>query len=150
MYGYSIPVSSAWTTTAGTRVWTGTDDSLPGVGDEIAVTGTDTGIQATSQVLPAGTTFDAWMGAEARQTVGGVPAGCEGGDPATWPELQIGPATGRLQQLCNAAIAFTLVGGRVYEFGWGNSTFSAEQHLGQAAWEVLLRSVTFDPTSARR
>ena len=79
-----------------------------------------------------------------------MPAGCEGGDPATWPELQIGPATGRLQQLCNAALAYVFVGGRVYEFGWGNSTFDGGQHLSQGAWEALLRSVTFDPTSAKR
>jgi hypothetical protein len=150
LYGYSIPTAPGWTTTPGTRIWTGTDDSLPGVVDRIAPNGTDTTISGTSEALPAGMTFDAWLRAEARQTVGNVPVGCEGGDPSTWPELTIGSVTGRLQQLCNAAIAFALVGGRVYEFDWGNSTFSAEQHLGQGAWEALLRSVTFDPTSAKR
>ena len=150
MYGYSIKIASGWTTTPGTAVWIGTDDSAPGVGDEIDPNGTDTSIEGISESLPAGTTFDAWRTAYARQTVGGVPAGCEGGDPATWPELKIGPATGRLQQLCNAALAFTLVGGRVYEFGWGNSTFDGTQHLSQGAWEALLGSVTFDPTSAKR
>ncbi len=150
MYGYSIKIASGWTTTAGTTIWTGTDDSLPGVGDKIDPIDTDTSIEAISESLPAGTTFDARMSAEARQTVGTVPAGCEGGDPSSWPELKIGPATGRLQQLCNAAIAYTLVGGRVYEFDWGNSTFEAGQHFGQGAWEALLKSVVFDPSSAKR
>ncbi len=74
MYGYSIPIASGWTTTAGTRVWTGTDDSLPGVVDEIVVSGTDTSISGTSQALPAGTTFDAWRNVLYQQTFGNVPA----------------------------------------------------------------------------
>jgi hypothetical protein len=148
-YGYTIKTAGDWTTTAGTRAWSGTDDSPSGVVDQIVVTGTDTTISGTSQALPSGTSFDAWLAAEHRQSMNGVPTGCDGGDPSTWPAVSIGTAAGRLQQFCNAASAFVFVGGRVYEFDWGNSTFDAGAALTQGSWEELLSSVILDPSSAK-
>jgi hypothetical protein len=79
----------------------------------------------------------------------GVPTGCDGGDPSTWPPLRIGTATGRLQQYCNAASGFAFVGGRVYAFDWGNATFDGTTHLTQGSWEELLKSVTLDPKAVK-
>ena len=146
--GYSIATAAGWTTTPATKAWTGLDDSPP-ASDRIAVTGTDTTVVAASQALPKGTAFEAWLASVHQSALDGLPVGCDGGDPATWPAIQIGSETGHLQRLCNADSAYVLVGGRIYEFDWTNDTFTADSHLGLASWKELLRSVTFDPSAAR-
>lgn len=146
-YGYAIRTAAGWTSTPATAHWTGLDNVSPAI-DEIAVTGTDTTIAIASQPLPAGGTLDEWLVPYHASTTAAVPAGCDGGDPSTWPSTPIGGETGRSYELCNAAEAVVEVGGRVYVFTWGNSTFDAARHLGLASWRELLRSVTFDPGSA--
>jgi len=146
-YGYSVGMGDDWTAKPATRKWVGVDNSPPTI-DEIAATGTDTTISAASQALPKGTTFDQWLIPFHQNTLAGVPAGCDGGDPSSWPAIPIGDQMGRLEMLCNAAEAIVEVGGRVYVFGWGNSTFTGASHLGLPSWKVLLKSVAFDPASA--
>jgi len=60
----------------------------------------------------------------------------------------VAPEQGSLEMLCNAAEAVVQVGGRVYVFGWSNSTLTGDAHLSFGSWRELLRSVTFDPAGA--
>jgi len=146
-YGYSVGVADDWTTKPATNAWVGVDNGPPAV-DEIAITGTDTGFSGASQAL--GTqTYDEFLAAFHANTVHGVPSGCDGGAPAEWPPIQIGDRTGGLEMLCNAAEALVHVGDRVYVFDWGNSTFDGSTHLTVTSWRQLLKSVRFDPTSAK-
>jgi hypothetical protein len=103
----------------------------------------------TSKALQSGETFDAFLEAAYQGAFGAVPAGCEGGDPSTWPTVAVGAEQGRLQMLCNAATVHVLVGGRVYDFGWGNANFIGTDHLSLPSWKALLQTVTFDPASAK-
>ena len=112
--GYSIGLADRWTTRTG---------ATASAGDELTVDGTDTTVYVTSKALQSGETFDAFLEAAYQGAFGAVPAGCEGGDPSTWPTVAVGPEQGRLQMLCNAATVHVLVGGRVYDFGWGNANF---------------------------
>jgi hypothetical protein len=146
-YGYRIPIASTWTTKAATAHWHGVDNSAPAI-DLITITGSDTIVQVASQALAKGTSFDEWLVQFHQFTLANVPAGCDGGDPATWPQLRIGHQLGRLQINCNFAEAVVEVAGRVYVFDWANTTFDASQHLGQTSWKKLLESVTFEPTKA--
>jgi hypothetical protein len=136
-FGYTIGTATGW---AESQASDGTD--------QVAITGTDSKVFASSEVLPKGTTFDAWLVGPHQAALDGNPAGCDGGDPPTWPAVPVGPETGRLQMLCNLALAYVEAGGRVYTFGWGNDTFTTDSHLGLASWKELLKSVTFDPGAA--
>lgn len=147
-YGYSIPVAPDWTTTPATTPWKGIDNSPPVV-DQIEIAGTDTGLTGASQALPKGTTYEDWLVTFHEPALHNNPAGCDGGDPSTWPPIQIGDRVGGLEMFCNAAEAVVNVDGRVYVFDWGNSTFDGDRHLSFASWKHLLQSVRFDPASAK-
>ena len=147
LYGYSIGAPRGWTTIPGTTAWVGTDDTPP-MSDQLVATGSDTTILGTSQALPKGTTFDQWLTALHAAALTSVPTGCDGGDPSTWPVIPVGSESGRLQTLCNASAALVLVGGRVYEFDWTNSSFDAASHISRASWRELLDTAVFDPSGA--
>jgi hypothetical protein len=147
-YGYTVGTADGWTIKPATSKWTGYDNSPPAT-DEIAFAGTDSGLAGASQSLPQGVTFAQFLVKMHENTLTGVPAGCDGGDPSNWPWIQIGDQPGSLDLLCIAAEAVVSVGGRVYVFDWTNSTFDSGQHLSIQSWQSLLRSITFDPTSAR-
>ena len=148
-YGYSIGMADGWTAKPATKKWVGVDNSPPVV-DVVTVTGTDTAVQGVSQAIPKGTTFDRWLVPFHQFTVDSLATnpGCDGGDPSTWPPIQIGNQTGRLQMNCNGAEALAAVGGRAYVFDWSNATFEGT-HLALAGWKELLKSVTFEPAAAR-
>jgi len=147
LMGYSIKIADGWVAEPATIPWdTATDNDPPGV-DSITMTGTDSSLGIASQPIPAGSTYEQFLGRFHQNTIAGVPAGCDGGDPSTWKPVQIGPETGVLQQLCNATIAFADVGGRIYRFAWGNETFNADQHITEAEFKDLLKTVTFAPSS---
>ena len=145
-YGYSIKHAGAWTVRPATAHWQGVDNSPPAT-DEIVITGTDTTISVASQALGAQTLNEFLVSFHA-STTANVPPGCDGGDPATWASTPIGSETGRWYELCNAAEAIVAVGGRVYAFTWGNSTFEGDKHLNLVSWLKLLETVTFDPGAA--
>jgi hypothetical protein len=145
-YGYAISGSGDWTVTSATAHWKGVDNSPPAT-DEIAITGTDSVVSVASQSL-GGKSLEAFLGPFHAFTTANVPAGCDGGEPSSWPSTPIGPETGRWYELCNASEAVVEVGGRVYAFSLGNNTFNGSQHLGVASWLKLLETVTFDPASA--
>ena len=147
-YGFSVASSSAWTTTAAQQRWVGLDNGDT-VTDKIAIAGTDTTFYGASQSL-GNQTYDQFLAAFHANTVSGVPAGCDGGAPSSWPPIQVGDQTGSLEMLCNAAEALVHVDKYVYVFDWGNSTFNTDQHLTFAAWKVLLQSISFDPITANR
>jgi hypothetical protein len=146
-YGYSIGIADGWTTKPATERWVGPDNSGPVI-DQVSMSGTDTSLTAASQKLPIGTTYAAWLASFHENTIANVPKNCDGGDPSTWPAIAIGPETGRLEMLCNAAEALVQVGDRVYVFDWSNARFDKESQLGIASWVRLLESVTFDPGAA--
>ncbi len=145
MFGYSIGVAPSWNVVPATKKWTGVDT---GVLDGIDISGTDTSSGAASQAL-GNKTFEQFLDAFHANEMQGVPAGCDGGDPSTWPSVQVGDQVGRLEQLCNAAEVLVHVGDRVYVFEWGSQTFDGEQHFSFPSWKELLTSVTFDPASAK-
>lgn len=146
-YGYSVGTLPAWTTTNATEAWTGYDNQDP-VMDLVTITGTDSRFAGASQAL-GGQSYDDFLAAFHANTKSGVPGGCDGGEPSTWPELPVGDQVGRLEVLCNAAEALVHVGDRVYVFDWGNDTFDTSQHFPLAAWKELLRSVAFAPENAK-
>jgi hypothetical protein len=143
-YGYAIAIGDDWTVTPATLHWSGPDNSGPVV-DAFDVTGSDTTITAASEALADGQTLDDWLVPFA--AFGTLPVGCRGGDPATWPAVAVGDATGRWQQMCNAAEVVVESGRRVYVFTWGNGTFDPSQHLSSKDFKELLRTVTFSPES---
>ena len=147
LMGYSIKIADGWVAESATIPWdTATDNDPPGA-DSIAITGTDSSLGVASQPIPAGSTYEQFLGRFHQNEVAGVPAGCDGGDPSTWKPVQIGPETGVLEQLCNATIAFAHVGDRIYRFAWGNETFNSDQHITEAEFRDLLKTVTFAPAS---
>jgi len=149
LMGYSIKIADGWVAEPATIPWdTATDNGPPGV-DSITMTGTDSSLGVASQPIPAGSTYEQFLVQFHKNTVPGVPTGCDGGDPSTWKSVQIGPETGVLQQLCNATIAFADVGGRIYRFAWGSDTFNTNQHITEAEFKDLLKTVTFAPTAAK-
>jgi hypothetical protein len=145
-YGYTISRGAEWTVKPATAHWQGVDNSPPAT-DEIVITGKDTTISVASQALK-GQTLAQWLVPFHANTTANVPPGCDGGDPSTWASTAIGSETGRWYELCNAAEALVAVGGRVYAFTWGNSTFQGSQHLDLVSWLKLLETVTFDPGAA--
>lgn len=142
-YNYSIGIDPTWTVKEATATWVGPDNSAPAV-DEILVTGTVTGLHGASQPLAPSQTYEQWLAAFHANTVAGVPANCNGGDPATWPAVTIGTETGAWEQLCDAAEALVLVNDRVYVFSWANSSFDGK-HLTPDQFKDVLRTVTFAP-----
>ena len=146
MFGYSVGVAPDWTTEPATQHWRGLSNDVL---DGITITGTDSGFGGASQPLGS-QTFDEFLAAYHTKNLASVPAGCDGGDPSKWPEIQIGDKTGRLQNLCNAADAFVEAGGRVYIFEWGSESFDTSRHLSLASWKELLTSVALDPASAKK
>jgi hypothetical protein len=147
-YGYSAGVADGWSTHPASQRWRGYDNEPPNM-DGIDIGGTDTGLGAASQRL-VGQTYDAFLAAFHESGIRGAAPGCDGGDPAAWPAIQIGDQTGGLEMMCNAAEALVHVGDRVYVFDWGNSTFETGSHLPLRSWEEWLKSVAFDPESAKK
>ena len=145
--GFSIGTASDWAPTTATQRWHGLGNPSD-VMDGIDITGTDSSFGGASQPLGK-QTFDQYLAAYHTDSIPHVPGGCDGGDPSTWPEVQIGDKIGRLQELCNAADAFVEAGGRVYIFEWGSATFDPAQHFSLEAWKELLKSVVLDPASAK-
>jgi hypothetical protein len=146
-YGYSVGTAPTWKPTPAEHPWVGVENESAAM-DGIDITGTDTSFGITSQALGQ-QSYAGFLDAFHANTLKGVPAGCDGGDPSTWPSVQVGDQTGSLEQLCNAAEVLVHVGDRVYLFEWGNSTFEGDKHFSLASWEELLKSVTFDPASAK-
>lgn len=149
-YGYSVRMANDWTATRAATPWVGIDNNETNT-DSILFTGTDTGMNVASQRLPAGKAYDDWLVEfhAPANIPGNYPLGCDGGEPSAWPAIQIGDQMGGLEMHCNAAEALVHVGDRAYVFTWGNSTFDTTQHFSLASWKDLLKTVTFDPASAK-
>lgn len=145
--GFSVGTASDWKPTTATTRWHGLGNPSDAM-DGIDITGTDSSFGVASQPL-GNQTFDEYLAAYHTDFIPHVPAGCDGGDPSTWPEVQIGDKIGRLQRLCNADDAFVEAGGRVYIFELGHATFVVSEHFSVASWEDLLKSVVLDPASAK-
>jgi hypothetical protein len=145
--GFSIATADGWTVDPATQAWVGVDNESPAM-DGVNITGTDTSVTGASQRLGS-QTYEQFLAAFHANTLKDVPSGCDGGEPSTWPSIQVGDQTGGLEMLCNAAEALVHVGDRVYLFDWGNETFDADRHMSLASWKALLRTVVFDPASSR-
>jgi hypothetical protein len=148
LMGYSIRIADGWTVETATIGWDGYTDSNPPGADAITVTGTDSSIVIASQQLPTGTTYDMWLAQFHQDMIPAVPAGCDGGDPAKWKPVRIGPETGVLEPLCNAMIAFADVDGRIYRFAWRDDTSNDGTHITESEFEDLLKTVTFNASAA--
>ncbi len=142
-YGYTIGIDADWTTEPATITWSGPDNSNH-VLDHVFVTGKDTNIAGASQALQPGQTFDGWLDLfETQNQISQEP--CSGGSPATWPAVQIGSATWRWQQMCQADVAITEQGGRVYVF---NANYGMQGNdLTPSQYLQVLGTIAFDPAS---
>ena len=145
-YGYTVGTLPTWKITNAQQPLAGVDNESPTM-DNIDITGTDTTFSGASEQLGS-QAYAAFLAAFHANTAKGVPQGCDGGDPSTWPTIQVGDQTGSLEMLCNAAEALVHVGDRVYIFDWGNSTFETSTHFNLASWEQLLRTIRFQPWTA--
>jgi len=141
LYGYTIPVGERWTVTPATAART---DPLSEetFADEIQVIPTDSGVGGSAAPL-GDRTWDELLSQLHELAVQTMPSGCDGGDPGTWRNVDVGGHQGRLQQACNAAGVYVLVDDTVYEFDWGNSTFDTKSHFRESDFIELLKGVTF-------
>jgi hypothetical protein len=135
LYRYTIGIGVNWQVKAAKHV----DDE-----DLISATGTDTTIPVLVSALGS-KSFTDWLKDYHKAVLNdpGVPPGCDGGDPSTWPAVTIGNQQGVWLQKCNAAVAFVDVGGKAYQFPWENGTFDNSQHLSLADFKTVLGTVTF-------
>lgn len=145
LYGYTIGIDPTWTTTTATMSIDDPASTDENSGDNVAVTGTDSHISGAATAMPAGWTFQQWLDDHHKDVLKGVPSGCDGGDPSSWPTVKVGDQDGFLDQLCNAAEVDVHAGDRVYMFGWFNDTFETGRHLDEAEFERVLTTVTFGP-----
>jgi len=142
VYHYTIGLAADWTVSPATVRADDPTSTEATATDVITVTGTDTTIQTVASDL-GGQPFDAWLRDYRAAMSSSVPPGCDGGDPATWPAVAVGPLQGVWQQKCNAGLAIVEYRGEAYQIAWENGTFSSEQHLPVADFRSVLRSVTF-------
>jgi hypothetical protein len=142
-YGYSISVTPEWTADPATLTWSGPDNnsvdviSFPEGG----------GISAGSIALRPGQTWADWLNEFQPPSL--VADGCAGGDPSTWPRLQIGTEVGLWQQMCGEnGEAVVQVGDRAYVFGYGIGASPFAATLGQFK-EQVLPTIRFDPAAVQ-
>lgn len=142
-YGYTIGIGADWTVEPATISWSGPDNSNH-VLDHIAVTGTETDIAGASQALQPGQTFEEWLNLfETTNQISQEP--CSGGSPSTWPTVQIGTVSWRWQQMCQADVAITEQGGRIYVFNANYGMLG--NNLTPSQYLEVLATITFDPAS---
>lgn len=142
LYRYRMMIDPTWTVSPATVFAWDAKSTDKDCCDQITVTGTDTTLSNSADQLGR-QTYDQWLAQHHKDAIPNVPAGCDGGDPSTWPIVPVGDANGRLMQLCNGAEVNVLVGDRVFLFFWGNSTFDTDKHLGEETWKPLLKLVDF-------
>jgi len=141
LYGYRIMLDQSWKVTPTVFGRTNPLSQDP-YADTIEVTGTDTEIGVSAAPL-GHRTWDQLLAQLRAAATGNVPPGCEGGDPSTWPTISVGNKQGRVQVACNAEWVYVLVGDRVYEFDWGNTTFEGSSHLQEPDFRTVLKTVQF-------
>ena len=142
LYGYSIGMAGDWMAKAATKLADDPTSTEENAMDAITITGTDTTIGGLAWTL-GDQTYDEWAAAYHDDAVAGLPKGCDGGDPSTWPTVQVGDQQGHWLQKCNAAEAIVPVDGKVYVFSWGNSTLDSGSHLDPLDFKTVLLTVTF-------
>jgi hypothetical protein len=145
IYAYSLPRDPSWTTKSATVFSDDSKSTEQNSLDAISPTDTDTTINGSATALH-GKTYEAWAVDHHNDVLRDVPSGCDGGDPSTWPIINVGGHEGHLDQLCNAAEVSVPAGDWVYLFFWGNSTFSGSKHFGQAQFLRLLEDATLSPS----
>ena len=146
LYGYSVPINAAWTTTPATKAWRdhgNSSDFMDGVG----ITA-DTGFGAMSQALN-GRTFDDFVHQFYEGQLAAIGPNCAGGDPSAWADVQVGDQTGKLEIQCGSDEALVQSGDRVYLFELGTSSSTEDRNLSPDSWKNILRRVTFDPAAAK-
>jgi hypothetical protein len=144
LYGYSIQLDPTWIKTSATVHIEDPTSNEDNSSDDFAVTGTDTHLSGAGAPMPAGWTFQQWLDDHHNDVLKGVPTGCDGGDPSTWPAVSVGDQAGLLDQLCNAAEVDVHVGDKVFMFGWFNETFEGARHMDQSEFvERVLPTVRF-------
>ena len=148
IYGYGLLRDPAWTTTKATVQANDPRATDQNSLDVITVTGTDTVINVSATAMPAAG-YQAWAVAQHQAVLSDNPSGCDGGDPATWPIVEVGDQQGHVDQWCNAAEVSVPVGDKVYVFDWSNATFSVDKHLGEAQFFRVLEGVTFAGTGSQ-
>ena len=140
LYGYSVDLPAGWTATAATMYADDPASTEDTATDMIPVPGTDTTIGILAWDLGR-QTYAEWAKAFHDDTVANVPAGCDGGDPSTWPTIRVGGVDGHLVRKCNEVVAVVPLGKRVYVLAWGNRTFGADLHIPEADFETFISGV---------
>jgi hypothetical protein len=88
-----------------TTMWTLSPERDEAAYDVIGTIKDDWIVSGISTAIPAGTTFDQWLGDFQRISMANASVGCNGGDPATWPSIQVGSQTGQLVTHCLDPVA---------------------------------------------
>jgi hypothetical protein len=147
-YGYTIGIGEGFITTPATSTWIPGENTGDAPQDVIGTAAKyDWFLSIASTAIPAGTTFDEWLAAEFPGKAADSDAGtCKLDDPATWPLIQVGNEVGRLDRHCHGMDALVGVGGRAYIFSWQYQVTDTNHTF--ADWKEMLKSVTFDPSSA--
>ena len=146
LYDYAILLDPHWTVMPATtkRITPLSEETFS---DVITAVGTDSSIGASAAPLGK-RTWEELLARLAANAQAGMPAGCDGGDPSTWATVTVAGLEGRVEQFCNAAAVYVLDGKTVYEFDWGNSTFSTTQHLTEDNFFEVLKGVTLPGSPA--
>jgi len=144
-YGYSILINPTWTPTNAAKPWRDYGNSNDFM-DSVEI-GSGQGMGMMSQALGS-RTFDQFVNTFYQQQLAAIGSGCAGGDPSTWPDIQIGDRTGKVELQCGSDEALVQAGDRVYLFEIGNRA-DPNPLVSLDAWKVLLRGVILDPASAK-
>jgi hypothetical protein len=142
-HGFSVHYPAGWTVTNATVAWApgGSNVWNSGINDELSNVGVAR-FSGASQALGAGQTGEQWITAYAG-----------GGDPTTWPAVDIGGQAGKIDYDGGPAAggtvapggvmfdAVVVVGGRAYNF-------NMDGQVDRPTFEAFLATVTFDPASA--
>ncbi len=140
VYGYTVKLPAWWMPSAATSTADPVSNE-PNPSDLIPIPGTDTTIEILGWALGDETYAD-WAKAYHDDVITHVPSGCDGGDPSTWPQIQVGTTQGYWLQKCNAAEAIVPIGKRVFVFTWGHDTFDSSRHMPISDFKSFLLGVT--------
>jgi len=142
-HGFSVHYPAGWTAKAATLAWEPGALNLwnTGVNDELSSAGVAR-FSGASQALAAGQTADAWLAAYAG-----------GADPTTWPAVDIGGQSGKVDYDGGPAASGTVApGGVMYDavvvVGGRAYNFNMDGLIDRPTFEAFLATVTFDPGSA--
>ena len=141
-YGYAVSYFPPWTVVPATKTWLPGLENRWNTGYNDELRGSDIRFSGASQRLGASQTEGAWLAAYAG-----------GADPATWPTIQVGGATGRLDADGVPAAGGTIMpGGRMFDVvaikDGVASNFNMDGNVDRATFDAVLSSIRLTPSTS--